>query len=210
MHSIESKTENASAFTRAHEIERLSGRLLWVAPDSRAWGIKIFKLREQDYFYRILLAAVAADSAVAWAHWAQRCVVAVEDKCGIKISIRRALGLHDFSVLYVYKKLTRGTTAIAALRDAVLDANVGMNFVKFVERLTEPDTVKKKFKRKHAAGWPEIVASVYFNKGILPDEFLDMTLPQLDAISDYGEKEASKNTRDAMLDELKEQAGFRR
>ncbi len=204
MAEIQNEQECAHALT----IERLAGKMLFVDPAGQSWGIKIFTLREHETFFYGLHGAIVTNTPVAWARFAQKCVVAHSERPGIKVAIRRALGLYDYSAVRLYLKLTN--KYLVEFRDAVVYANTGKSFTNYANDSAKPETPSGKAKRNRTAGWGEVMASNYFNNGIMPDEFLGMTLPQLEAITEYGKREAGNTTRRNLLEDLKERMGTRR
>ena len=189
-------------------LEQLGYRITWASPDGRIWGIKIFRFREHDLFYAGLQRAIGENTTIVWSRWLQTCLEDYRgDYCGPWIKARRALGLRDYSLAQIIKRCGNN---LPAFRDAVCKANIGQGFTEFMDKLN--DAIKKERGKKKPTGGNEgyggVIGTLFLNKGILPEEFLNFTQPQWNAINAVAESESRKSGRSSALDAARIAAGM--
>lgn len=175
----------------------------YAGPDGRVWGIRVFRLRELWFFEALLIKAfeVTASDApqffkrLAWALFLQNCLVCHSLYPGIRISIRRALGLTDYSVLNVWHLVKH--VPPTRVVDPIIYANYEQKtLMDFLNRGGEDeDKGKGKGKKKNQDdnlpldSWGEVAAANYHHKNILPDDFFSLSYPQLMAVGDFAKDE---------------------
>lgn len=196
-----------------YTLEQLGYRVTWIDPAGRVWGIKVCKLFEQDMFISGMLEAIRRsatnDNVIAWALWFREYLCDYRgEHCGIKVKIRRLLGLHDYSLAKIIKA-TRNH--IFLFRDIICCTTLGQGFTDFLRSCTNNiDRIKDSPEATlDKGGYSSLIGSMFVHKGVLPNEFMNLTQPQLNAINAYSDKE-SKKRRHGMSQEEREKAGWKR
>lgn len=198
----------AERTAHARSLAQVAGAVTFTDPRGFAWGVKTFTFRELETFQADLASAIfrisTADNIktrVQWAAFLQKCVVCHDQRVGLRITIRRALGLPDYSIRTLLKNL------VDYVPPTILNAVVFANYEKatLAEFLQMPE--KKKSAEQFDSGYDDLMASFFYHKDILPKDFFDMTLSQVGAINDYAKREAEEERHRRTVEAMKARAG---
>ena len=182
-----------------HQIGRVS---YFVDPSGRVWGIRIFNMNELTMFdmnveaIKPFILDETINGKSAWITFFQFCLVNAELKPGIITSLRRVLGLPDYSRRQVWRSGFLSLDARSRLLDAIMLANYEKDFVgcmtPAVQRI-DKRTGKPVVRKSISIG--ETMASFVYHYQIPPEQFMNMTMPQLNAYVSYANEQSRENKR---------------
>jgi hypothetical protein len=194
----------------ARTLAQVAGVNVYVDSGFRVWGIKTFTLREFEFLEQLLREAIltiptydCVKSRVMWSAFIQKCLVCHDERPGLKITIRRKLGLYDYSINAIYKYIVK--TVPPMIVNDIIKAN--FEYDSIIEFLDPP---KKNDVADIPCSWGDLVGSYLHHKGILPDELLNMTMPQLNSMNEVMKKESNDEHRDRRLEEYMRLYGMKR
>ncbi len=197
---------------KERSLEQLSGRMHYVDARGNAWGVKSFSLRDSGLFGGLFQAAVAATQSqnprimfIAWARLALMCLCVHNPTPGIRIRLRRAAGLSDFSIWKIRRLVApvpmRTSKDIGRLKagslvwkpapvfDVIIKANLDCEgYIEAVKMMAESGAKDG----NEPGGWGEAMSSFFIHKGIAPVDMFGLTIPQLNAINDAVQKESTR------------------
>lgn len=175
---------------RVRSLVHLAGMNEHVDSRGRVWGIRTFRLRELDYLERLLGLAISQTNEylkrAAWVMLVHACVLDHSECPTIVVRIRRLLGLRDHSKRAVSKHLCQSCPPPILIDIIHANFEVEGGLVGLLEQQgKDADTDK-------GDTWGKFFAShlVHTHKSFA--DMLDMTLPQLNAVSDYAKEEEFK------------------
>lgn len=178
----------------ARSLAQVAGTVVFTDPRGRAWGIKTFRIGEMDYFQRELMDAILRievvdniKTRVLWGMFVQKCIVCADLYVGIKVKIRRALGLPDYSLRTIVKNLIERVppTVVNTIIEANLDKKDIVDFLNGDKNANVPKEID-------LVGWGDFMASYLYHKDIMPKQFFELTQPQLNAINDFMKAETER------------------
>lgn len=160
-------------------------------PRVRLFAIRVFTLAELEFFMMLFNSVRLFHTEKSWLCFVQQCVESPGNHPGIWITIRRKLGLPDYSIRTICKHLFRGfkiPDAMPPIINAIIEANLEMGLI---ELLSE----RKKGDPESDGDYSGTIASMFIHKGILPRDYLSMTVKQLNAIVEGADSEAASGER---------------
>jgi len=187
---VEPERRIDNSFMKDRTLAHIAGRNHYIDKNGRMWGIKTFSLKQLDYFNNLLTNAITLTGSgndkikkLTWVEFVRHCLTCHTSHPGLKITIRRMLGLTDYSrrdVKHLVKHI------VPEIADAITRANLEKTIVEILNTDT-------KEVNKESAKWGEVISGCMINLHIMPDEYLDLTMPQLKSLEEYGKDEETKN-----------------
>ncbi len=121
-------------------MEQAAGVEFVEVPSGRKWRLKVCTLGGMWKFNERLAAAAASGDERSWVRFMQSSLMCASPEPGLMVRVRRALGLADYSAKEIGASIP--ARELPALRDAVLCANIGIDYAEFIARCEA--AVKKK------------------------------------------------------------------
>lgn len=170
------------------------------------WGIRVMTIAQAEALDGELQRAMAVEigdcskriKRKSWARFLQAFFVSRSPAPGITITVRRALGMYDYSVFRIKrmmkKRLFDMVPPVPAV-DAIVCANYDIEtLIKLLEKGNEEEQrADDKKKDDNPSSWGEVMASYFINAQMLPCDFFSMTLTQLDVVGEYSEDEEERS-----------------